>query len=57
MYDSSFDSLHSDSVIYLIDPPSFSQGADSSHVGRSSPAAEKAAPSDDMKLFLFLCII
>lgn len=57
MYDSSFDSLHSDSVIYLIDPPSFSQGADSSHVGCSSPAAEKAAPSDDMKLFLFLCII
>lgn len=57
MYDSVFDSLHSEWVIYLIDPPSFGQGADSTHVGRSSPAAEKAAPSEDIKLLLFLRII
>lgn len=44
-------------MIHLIDAPSFSQGADSSHVGCSSPAAKKAAPSEDMKLFLFLFII
>lgn len=44
-------------MIYLIDPPSFSQRADSPHVGCSSPAAEKAAPSEDVKLFLLLFII
>lgn len=44
-------------MIYLVDPPSFSQGADSSHVGRSSPVAKKAATSENMKLFLFLFII
>lgn len=57
MYDSIFDSLRSDWVIYLADAPSFGQGADSPHVGRSSPAAEKAAPSEEMKFVLFLFII
>lgn len=31
---------------HLIDSPSFSQGANSSHVGSSSPAAMKTIPSD-----------
>lgn len=37
-------------LTYLIDPPSFSQGADSPHVGRSPPAAQKAAPSEEEKI-------